>query len=121
MPKYAKRPPAERRSTGGGVSPLGLSQALLEAVASKAEETDGQQVTFALEDVDPSVLDALELGQGIEFERKGRRLLALAKGRTIGSVPSRVAKRLKPVLADGRYRAFVHDVSDGKVWVTVMW
>lgn len=124
MPKYSTKRPEHRWPSDGAVSLADLSE---ELVGAGTAGGDGPQtpsahsLSFLVADLDKGCLRWLIEGQAVNLSDSGRRFAVRVQGRQIGFAPSRFTRQLRAAMATGRATAWISELVDEAVRVTVHW
>jgi hypothetical protein len=123
LSKNSPKKTAERLPSDGSVSPFDTSPDILAGGSGGGTGTAEQQpkfLSFALENVDLSLLPELKPGQAVEFvEESETAIAAIRDGKSIGRVPRSHRKQIRDLISRGGYSAMIEDVSHETVRVRV--
>jgi len=122
MSKKSPEPDSNRLPTDGGISAIDLSPMLGgDGGGGPSDDDTPNQLTFVLADVPSAALRLLTVGEGIVFARRDRRIAAMVERAIVGYVPASYAQRIRGVIENHTYAAWVSDLGHRTVSVTVEW
>lgn len=123
MSKNSPEPEGHRLPTDGAIPTVDLSPILGGEVSGGpgGEEDSPHRMTFMLAEVQSAALRQVLVGQGIDFDCRERRIVALAGQMAVGYVPPSHVRRVRRIMESESYAAWVSDVGHRAVSVTVEW
>lgn len=124
MPKYSPEPPHLRRKSDGALSIQHLSPHISSGGStgiSGQTPTSQKRLIFEVVELEDLNIDILSVGQSVNFKSESTRMSITIHKKKIGYVPQKLRGRIKKLIAKYRYTAWISDISDKKVEVTIEW